>query len=179
MGESRDALLRQIWNAQDESYDLMYEYDTLPHYYGNNILYQAEGQIIDLIADYPGITITELGTILKKTASACSQIVHKLREKDWVVQTRNRKNNRQYNLVLTEAGMQVYRAHRNFCHSCQLETFRMLNGFSEEILEHYLLVQEKINEAYRADVKRSREQFTRHDAPTQHHSDEKKQYSET
>ena len=81
MGKDRDKLFAQLWEAQDEAYDLMYEYDTLPHHYGENIMYQAEGHIIDLIAVYPGITITDLSNILRKTASACSQIVRKLREK--------------------------------------------------------------------------------------------------
>ena len=159
MGEKRDALLRKLWEAQDEAYDLMCEYDALPHHYGDNILYQAEGHIIDLIAVYPGITITDLGNILKKTASACSQIVRKLKEKGWVEQTRNRDNNRQYNLKLTDFGMQVYEDHQNFCRACQKETFLMLKDFTEEELENHIRVQEKINEAYQGDVRRSREKF--------------------
>ena len=30
MEQQREALLGQIWAAQDEAYDLMYEYDSLP-----------------------------------------------------------------------------------------------------------------------------------------------------
>ena len=41
MGDKREELLRQLWTAQDEAYDLMCEYDSLPHHYGENILYQA------------------------------------------------------------------------------------------------------------------------------------------
>ena len=41
MEDQREALLRQIWAAQDEAYDLMYEYDSLPHQYGENTLYQS------------------------------------------------------------------------------------------------------------------------------------------
>lgn len=160
MAEKRDVLLRKLWEAQDEAYDLMCEYDALPHHYGDNILYQAEGHIIDLIAVYPGITITDLGNILRKTASACSQIVRKLKEKGWVEQTRNRDNNRQFNLKLTEEGMRVYKAHMEFSRACQKETFRLLKDFTEEELEHHILVQERINEAYRGDVRRSREKFT-------------------
>ena len=47
MGDKREELLRQLWTAQDEAYDLMCEYDSLPHHYGENILYQAEGHIPD------------------------------------------------------------------------------------------------------------------------------------
>ena len=123
MGDKREELLRQLWTAQDEAYDLMCEYDSLPHHYGENILYQAEGHIIDLIAAYPGITITDLGNILKKTPSACSQIVRKLKEKGWVEQTRNRDNNRQFNLKLTESGQKVYEDHLEFNRYCQAETY--------------------------------------------------------
>lgn len=159
MGDKREELLRQLWTAQDEAYDLMCEYDSLPHHYGENILYQAEGHIIDLIAAYPGITITDLGNILKKTPSACSQIVRKLKAKGWVEQTRNEANNRQYNLALTEAGMKVYEDHQAFSRSCQAATFSLLDGFTEEELEHHVAVQRMVNEAYQEDVRRSREKF--------------------
>ena len=104
MEDQREALLRQIWAAQDEAYDLMYEYDSLPHQYGENTLYQSEAGIIDLIGEHPEITVTELAAILKKTPSACSQIVRKLRAKGWVEQVRNAENNRIFNLYLTDSG---------------------------------------------------------------------------
>jgi len=157
--ETREELLKQIWSAQDEAYDLMEEYDSLPHHYGENILYQAEGHIIDLIAAYPGVTITDLSNLLRKTASACSQIVRKLKEKGWVEQSRNRDNNRQYNLTLTESGLKVYEAHQAFSKDCQDKTFALLKDLTEEELTAHLKVQRKLNEAYRGDVKRSRERF--------------------
>ena len=146
MEQQREALLGQIWAAQDEAYDLMYEYDSLPHRYGAHILYQSEAHIIDLIGEHPEITVTELAAILKKTPSACSQIVRKLRAKGWVEQVRNAENNRIYNLYLTESGKQVYQA-----------TFQLLSNFSPEELEHHLMVQRKLNEAYQDDVRRSRD----------------------
>lgn len=161
MGEKRKELLRQLWEAQDAAYDLMCEYDSLPHHYGENILYQAEGHIIDLIAAYPGITITDLGNILKKTPSACSQIVRKLKAKGWVEQTRNEENNRQYNLALTESGMRVFQDHQAFDRACQEATFALLDGFTEEELAHHVQVQQRINQAYHEDVRRSREKFMR------------------
>lgn len=159
MGKDRDKLFAQLWQAQDEAYDLMYEYDTLPHHYGENIMYQAEGHIIDLIAAYPGITITDLSNILKKTASACSQIVRKLKEKGWVEQSRNRDNNRQYNLRLTPAGEQVYADHVAFTQFCQAETLKLLEGLTDEEMAAHVKVQRQLNLAYQADVRRSRERF--------------------
>lgn len=159
MEDRRAELLQQLWEAQDEAYDLMSEYDSLPHHYGENILYQAEGHIIDLIALYPGITITDLGSILRKTPSACSQIVRKLKEKGWVEQSRNKDNNRLYNLTLTESGQKVYQDHLAFNQYCQRETFSLLKEFTEEELEAHVRVQRRLNLAYQADVKRSRDKF--------------------
>ena len=157
MEQQREALLRQIWAAQDEAYDLMCEYDSLPHQYGANTLYQSEAQIIDLIGDRPEITVTELSAILKKTPSACSQIVRKLRAKGWVTQVRNEENNRIFNLHLTESGQRVYQDHTAFNQSCQSSTFRLLETFSTEELEHHLMVQRKLNGAYQDDVGNSKQ----------------------
>ena len=156
MKQQREALLRQIWAAQDEAYDLMYEYDSLPHQYGENTLYQSEAHIIDLIGEHPEITVTELAAILKKTPSACSQIVRKLRAKGWVEQVRNTENNRIFNLYLTDSGQRVYQDHTSFNRSCQEATFRLLDTFSTQELEHHLMVQKKLNEAYQSDVAHSK-----------------------
>ena len=60
MSKKREELLEQIWAAQDTAYDLMSEYDSLPHSYGENVLYQAEAHLIDRIAlhltEHPEIT---------------------------------------------------------------------------------------------------------------------------
>ncbi len=159
MIRSREEILQELWLAQDEAYDLMYEYDTLPHHYGANVLYQAEGTIINLIGRTPGVTITDLAAMLKRTPSACSQIVRKLRDKGWVAQTRNEQNNRQYNLSLTESGREVFDAHLQFNLDCQKEMFAMLTDFTDEELAMHMTIQKKINDAYRMDVARSRERF--------------------
>lgn len=157
--ERRNDLLNDVWAEQDTAYDLMAEYDSLPHHYGDNIMYQAEGQIIDLIAANPGITITDLAQQLRKTTSACSQLVRRLREKDWIEQTRNARNNRQFNLNLTPAGEAVYNDHTAFCADCQKRAFELLSRFSEEELAHHIAVQRALNEAYRGDIERSRSKF--------------------
>ncbi|WP_337574482.1 MarR family transcriptional regulator [Fournierella sp.] len=157
--EKRSELLEQIWNQQNQAYDLMCEYDAMPHRYGECMLYQAEAHMIDLIALYPGITAADLASILRKTPSACSQTLRKLREKGLVEQLRNAANNRQYKLQLTESGQALYRDHAAFSADCQQRTFDRLAEFTEEELALYLRVQQRINEAYADDVRRSREVF--------------------
>ena len=156
---SRDELLKEIWNLQNEAYYLMNEYDMIPHRYGEAMLYQAEAHMIDLIALYPGITITDLSRIIRKSPSACSQTVRKLREKGLVEQMRNRANNREFQLRLTESGQTLYQDHAAFSADCQQKTFARLDEFSEQELAVYMRVQSRINEAYSDDVRRSREHF--------------------
>lgn len=151
----REKILQEVWASQDMAYELMREYDSLPHHYGENVLYQAEAHVIDLIALYPDITTTDIAHILKNTPSACSQIVRKLKTKGWVEQNRNVNNNRQINLRLTEAGEKVYQEHADFTAKCQTLTYEKLEGFTEEELEVFVAVQMKLNEAYQADVQRS------------------------
>ena len=160
MSKKREELLEQIWAAQDTAYDLMSEYDSLPHSYGENVLYQAEAHLIDRIALHPGGTVTDLANMVRKTPSACSQLVRRLRDKGWVEQVRNTANNRQVMLRLTPAGEHVYRDHAAFDKQCQALTFRRLEGFTEAELATYLSIQRRINEAYADDVRRSREYFT-------------------
>ena len=157
--EKRRELLEQIWNQQNQAYDLMCEYDAMPHRYGACMLYQAQAHMIDLIAQYPDITAADLAVILRKTPSACSQTLRKLREKGLVEQLRNTANNRQYKLQLTESGQALYRDHAAFSADCQQRTFDRMAEFTEEELALYLRVQQRINEAYADDVRRSREVF--------------------
>ena len=156
---NRKELLHAIWKSQDDAYDLMEEYDSLPHYYGDTVLYQAEAYIVNQIGEMPGITSTELAGILKKTTSACSQIVQKLVGKGLVEQIRNPQNKRVYNLCLTESGKQLYKVHVEFNRHCQELAFQELERFSDEELATCLKIQECINEIYRDDVRRSKEQF--------------------
>ena len=72
-------------------------------------------------------------------------------------QVRNAENNRIFNLYLTDSGQRVYQDHTSFNHSCQASTFRMLETFSTQELEHHLMVQRKLNEAYQSDVQNSKE----------------------
>lgn len=156
---TRTEILNQIWASQDTAYDLMTEYDSLPHQYGKYTLYQAEAHLIDLIALHPDITITDIANILRKTPSACSQIVRKLRAKGWVEQLRNEANNRIVNLRLTPEGENVFQDHDAFERECQQLTYEKLSAFTDEELSIHLKVQQRINEAYQGDVQRSRAHF--------------------
>ncbi|OON86983.1 MarR family transcriptional regulator [Oribacterium sp. C9] len=154
----RAELLSNIWEEQNNAYDYMYEYDSMTHYYGDVVLYQAEAYIVSSIGASPGITLTEIAEKLDKTTSACSQIVKKLVKKRLVEQVRNKNNKRVYNLRLTPAGEELYKNHKRVNDDCQMITFKKLDEFTDEELMISIKVQRALNEVYKEDVKRSKEQ---------------------
>lgn len=146
----REFLLEEVWRLQHEIYDLMTVYGEAPYHYGEICIHQAEGEILNKIADHPGITVTELGTILNKTTSACSQTVGKLRVKGIVEQKRNQENPQQYNLVLTELGRQIYEDRFNKDIQAWKRAVAQLDDISEADLESLLKIQRRINRSYLA-----------------------------
>lgn len=159
---NRTEIFNKIWNEQDRAYELMFEYDSMPHKYGENIvLYQAEGELVDEVALHPGITVTELASILKKTPSACSQLVRKLKAKGILEQIRNSRNNREYYLELTPFGQKVYESHVIFTEACRDKMKKMLEKYSDEELLTALCVQQTVNEAYQDDVAIAQQYFSK------------------
>lgn len=155
--DAREALCLKLMDAVDDGYDLMAEYDSLPHQYGDVVMYQAESKAIQYIGHHTSATVTEIAEANGKTPSAYSQIIRKLKKKGWVEQVRNENNNREYNLFLTEAGQQVFHAHDRFERACYARTFEMLADFSNEDLEAFYRVQQSLNKAFKLDVDDSRE----------------------
>lgn len=159
----RYKLYQEMISVLDEAFELMVEYDSLPHDYGRATLYQAESKLIHLTGSMPGITASELAARLKKTTSACSQIVKKLRQKGWIEQTRNEKNNREYNLFLTEEGKKIFQDHEQFESRCYMRTYKELEEFGEEDFRIYMAIQRKMNKSFALDVEESRKQLGQKD----------------
>ena len=144
----------------DESYDLMSDYDAIPHHYGGDeYLYQSESQIIHVVGDHPGITARELSDLIRKTPSFCSQNIKKLRAKGYMEQIKNKNNAREYLLQLTEKGKEMYAAHRDFEQRCLERTLGNLRGFSDDELRKFIELQKKINETFALDVGESRKEL--------------------
>jgi DNA-binding MarR family transcriptional regulator len=153
---TREKLLQQIYDNVSLSNKLFTEYNSTPKKYGEVELTAVENDIIYCIAQQPGITVTELSVILYRTPSACSQIVRKLRGKNWVEQIRNQKNNREYNLYLTEYGMQIHRAHMAHITDGWQLVCSFLSEFTDEELALTIRVQNKLNEGHMAKLQPSR-----------------------
>ena len=88
-------------------------------------------------------------------AFTSGMIIRKLKQKGWVEQVRNQNNNREYNLFLTEAGWQVFNDHHKFEQACYARTFQKLKIFTDEELELFCRVQQRLNEAFKLDVEDS------------------------
>lgn len=140
----------------DEAYKLIHEYDSQLHNYNGVILYQAESQLIKLTGNFPGISAAECARILGKSLSACSQLIKKLRKKEWIRQERNELNNRVYNLYLTDAGKAIYKNHKKFEEGCYKRTYRLLDSFSEDDFNMFIRIIKLINQGFRLDVEDSK-----------------------
>lgn len=154
-----EELYIQIMNGLEVSYHLMAAYDEMPHRYGDSMLYQVESHTVEMIGSNPGITGAELAARMKKTPSASSQIIRKLKKKGLVLQRRNRDNNREYNLYLTDYGWSIYRAHAAVDEECGRRKMEKLFAFTEEELSTYLRIHQVINEEFEVDVKQAERTF--------------------
>lgn len=158
MTDKQKYLFNQLLDEIDISYKLIYEYDQIPLMYGGMLFYQQETHTIQQIGKNPGITVSEIAENTGKTTSACSQIIKKLRERNVVIQKRNMSNCRQYNLELTDYGWEIFNEHEALDSACFENYEQQLQQFSEEQLNTAIMVQQKLNEAFQKDVKRSLEQ---------------------
>lgn len=156
--ETREAIYQQMMKQMDIAYDLMEEYDATPHRYGTETLYQVESHMIEMIGNHEGITITEIAKRVKKSKSACSQMVQKLRSKDWVIQKQNKKNNREYNLFLTKDGWNIFHGHQQIDAKCWQRGLQNIQKFSNEELQLYVKIQKQINRSFAEDVEVSKKE---------------------
>ncbi|MBS6955760.1 MAG: MarR family transcriptional regulator [Enterocloster asparagiformis] len=154
--EERFSLFCELVDSFDVGCKYVNDYNSLLHDYNGVVLYQAESQFIHKIGQEPGITITELAVYFDKTRSACSQLMRRMKDKGWLSQTRNRDNNREYNLFLTEEGQKIYNYHLKFEEACYRRSARMLDEFSEAEMETYIRIQKKLNESFKLDVEESK-----------------------
>lgn len=136
----------------DEGYDLCSQYDSTPHRYGDEILYQSEMHFLQAVGNTPNITITIIAQQLDKTKSACSQMVRKLINKGLITQYRNPLNNREYYLNLTPKGTKIYYAHEEFDKRCLRRTYDCLKAFTEDQLNDYIKIQTCLNQVFAKDV---------------------------
>lgn len=154
--EERYQVFCDAITALDEGVELINAYDALLHDYDGEKMFQAESQMIKAIGSSQGVTAAQLADRFGKTASACSQLIRKLKNKGWVFQQRNPENSREYHLFLSEAGMKIFEKHHRFETACYQRTFEMLGDSTKEELQTYIRIQQCLNRAFSLDVEESR-----------------------
>ncbi len=161
MDEQRFALFTRLIAAFDEGYDYTQAYDSVPHKYGEEQLYQSEMHLLKAVGQFSDITVTQVAAHLKKSKSACSQMVRKLCHKGLLKQERNPDNHRELRLTLTERGWEIFQLHTRFERKCLQRSCRYLDNFSDKELEIYIQVQQRLNEAFQKDVEDNQELYER------------------
>lgn len=130
--EDRRENIIDIIKSIDSIYELIKIYDFQPHEYGDVMLYPAEANIIHAVGNKPGITISELAIKYKKSKSACSQLLHKLVVKEFVVQEVNPQNRREAFIYLTELGERAFEHHEKVNEEGVNNSVRQLDGFDDQ-----------------------------------------------
>lgn len=70
-------------------------------------VYAAEMQVLVLVKQHPGYTVSKIAAALYITNSGASQLVKKLCKKGYLIKVRNVDNEREINMHLTESGESV------------------------------------------------------------------------
>ncbi len=142
-------------NAQDiyEFIILYSNYIYAKHKYGTETKFNMmEIHILTHIEDNPGVTITEIARIWKKTTSAISQIIKRFVDEGYVEKRFKENNNKSILLFVTEAGKQLSYVHKAYdvaditqtssylesrCGNADIEAFyRVLHAYTDLLKEN-------------------------------------------
>ena len=99
------------------------------------ILTPREIHTIAAIGDFKNINIKELGDSFGVSKSAASQMINKLVKKGFVTKSNPPDNNKEFRLILTDAGKKVYFIHEDFHQIHKDEIKNKLEKFSKKDLE--------------------------------------------
>ena len=144
-----DRMYAQLSPRADLVYSFVTVYDAYinePRDYGTGLLINmVEVHTLTMIADAPGITVSELSKMWSRTKGAVSQNVTKLEKKGLVFRRRDENNAKIIHLYVTEEGEKLSTAHkmydnvdimqtqRDLLKSCTIEEvdafFKVLDGY--------------------------------------------------
>lgn len=110
--------LEQIQNGIGLFTKIFMKYDALqkkPVAIGNGVyLNAAHMHLIEAIGKDYGKSVTALSSYFRVTKGAISQVVTKLHHDGYLLKTKNKKNDKNIILELTEKGWNAFRYHENF-----------------------------------------------------------------
>lgn len=137
---------REISNAIDNLYKIgriFRDAEKKPRCYGTDeLLYPNEAYTLKAVVENEGINQKDLSDIMFRTKGATSIAVQKLTQRGLVVSRNDRPDQRMGSLYPTEAGMAVYKAHREYDARYIEELCRRIDLSTEDIATaNYLLEQ--------------------------------------
>lgn len=105
-------ILSEIMESMYEFERIMQSYQNTPRQYGTeDLLYMTEAHTIEEIGNNPGQTLKQLAEKTYRTESAMSLVIKNLNKKNLIIRNRSLKDNRKYEIFLTEKGKKVYETH--------------------------------------------------------------------
>lgn len=148
MTDKRKKACCELYEAMECGSSFIRKYNTLPRNYFGYRLFPAETHMLQYIGHHPEITTWQLAAAMKKTTSAVSQLVKKLKQHGLLVVIQNPENNRESFLRLNEAGWKIYTAHEEL-DRCMMSRFSSaLQDFSAEDIERCICIQEILNKKF-------------------------------
>lgn len=146
-----DRIYEQLSPRANELYHFIicyYEYMNQPRDYDGSGEYisMVEIHILTLIADSPGITVSQLAKEWGTTKGAISQTIKKLENKELIYREKKSGNAKTIHIYATEKGERLSTAHKLYDNADILQTQYELskNCTSEELDTFYKVVHEYI-----------------------------------
>jgi DNA-binding MarR family transcriptional regulator len=142
---SVDTLYNQLDFRAEQLYDFVYYYSLYmkePKDYGTDEMLTAPmAHILTTIEQQPGLTITELAKLRNRTTSAISQSVKILEKKDCIYKQKEKGNNKNQLLYVTEKGKKLSHAHKIYdIHEITLTTTELMQHCSIEEIDTFYKV---------------------------------------
>lgn len=146
-----DKIFSDIMESLNTHYRIISSYHNTPRTYGtDDLLYQTDVHTIQMIGDYPGMSLNELADKTYRTKSAMSVLIKALAKNKLVKRKRDEEDNRRYIITLTEKGQVVYDYHKNFDaknYAALLEDMNSFDKITIDKLKDTLEVLENLNRA--------------------------------
>ena len=95
-------------------------------------LTHVEVHTIATIGDHEHINLTTLANIRGVTKSAASQLIYRLVKKGLVYKQVSPTSDAEINIMLTDAGKDVYKGHKKYHENANNHFFELLKGMPEE-----------------------------------------------
>lgn len=106
----------------------------------NTYLTRVEIHTIVVVAENPGISVTELAKKQGITKGAASQMIYKLVDKDMVEKRISPDSDSQVSLSVTENGKIAYEGHENFHRRNDTRFFKLLNDLPDDTYNNFSYV---------------------------------------